>query len=419
LGVIYYFLVCLLFFRAYGLLFWVIAAGFGVELGLMWIMFSLKTVCVFCLGNFVVMTALALCSLQRARTWQTLSVTLATLVLSLVIIPYGNSSYDSAITTERPAVVAKVAGKTITFDELVLPLASRISDLEQQIYRLERERLDQLITKTVLEKEAENQQKPAQEMVKEFLASQDITVGDQEVADYYAENRSRWTEWKGSEQELTAQIRAYLLQLKAQERVLAYAKSLNSKYGVELYLKEPRSANIQVSLEKDDPVWGPEDAPLTIFEFSDYQCSACRRNHQVVQELRHMFKDRIKWVFKDFPMPGHKWARGAALAAHCAAEQGKFWQYQDLLFNSQEELSSERLTQLAKDLGLQMEPFNECLEAAKFQAHVERDIEQGKKFGLNTTPTFVINNRLVSGAPPPDRFKQIIDEELEKAGKNS
>ncbi len=96
-----------------------------------------------------------------------------------------------------------------------------------------------------------------------------------------------------------------------------------------------------------------------------------------------------------------------------------FWQYQDLLFSCQEELSSERLTQLAKDLGLQIEPFNECLEAAKFQAHVERDIEQGKKFGLNTTPTFVINNRLVSGAPPPDRFKQIIDEELEKIGKNS
>ena len=118
-------------------------------------------------------------------------------------------------------------------------------------------------------------------------------------------------------------------------------------------------------------------------------------------------------------MPGHKWARGAALAAHCAAEQGKFWQYQDMLFASQDELSPDRLTQFAKDLGLPLEPFHQCLEANKFQHNVEKSVEEGKRFGLNSTPTFVINNRLVSGAPPFDRFKQIIDEELEKVQRNS
>ena len=118
-------------------------------------------------------------------------------------------------------------------------------------------------------------------------------------------------------------------------------------------------------------------------------------------------------------MPGHKWAKGAAIAAHCAAEQGEFWTYQDLLFGSQEELSSDRLAHLAKQLGLQIEPFSQCLQAGKFQSHIDKDIEQGRKFGFNTTPTFVINNRVVAGAPPPDRFRQIIDEELAKVRKSS
>ncbi len=154
------------------------------------------------------------------------------------------------------------------------------------------------------------------------------------------------------------QIRAYLQQQKIQQRVLEYAKSLNPKYGVVINLKEPPSPTIQVAIGKDDPVLGPENAPLTIVEFSDYQCPACRKNHEVVRELRGLYKERIRWIFKDFPMPGHKWAKGAALAARCAAEQGKFWQYQDMLFASQDELSPDRLTQFAKELGLPLEPFH-------------------------------------------------------------
>jgi protein-disulfide isomerase len=418
-GVGFYLLVSLLAFRGYGLLFWVLAGGFGVELGLMWLMFSLGIVCVFCLANFIVVLALVLCAFERARVWQTLSVALAAWMLSAVLIPYENTPPAPPATTKSPALVAKVAGKPITYDELVLPMASRIYDLEEQVYRLQRERLDQLIAKMVLDREAEQQGKATQELVKAFLASQTIPVEDQEVADYYAENRARWAEWKGTEQELMAQIRAYLQQFKTQQRVMEYAKSLNPRHDVEVYLTEPQFPTIQVRLEQDDPVLGPDNASLTIFEFSDYQCPACRRNHEVVREIRQAYRDRVRWVFKDFPMPGHQWARGAALASHCAAEQGKFWEYQDLLFASQDELSTERLTQLARELDLQMEPFNRCLEVGKFQAHIDRDIEQGKKFGFNTTPTFVINHRVVSGAPPAGRFRQIIDEELEKLLKNS
>jgi protein-disulfide isomerase len=417
-GVIFYLLVSLLLVRAHGLLFWVVAAGFGMELGLMWIMYSMKTVCVFCLANFLVITLLTLSSFQKARVWQTLAVALAAFILSTVVITNESSSHAAATEKQHPPLAAKVAGQVITYDELVQPVASRIYDLQQQIYRLERDRLDSLVAKTVLEKEAEKQGKPLQELVKDYVASQIITVEDQEVESYYTENRGRWVDYSGSEQDLMNQIRAFLQQQKIQQRVLDYAKSLGPKYDLTVYLKEPQSPNIQVSIDKDDPVYGPENAPLTIVEFSDYQCPACRRNHEVVRELRQTYKDRIKWVFKDYPMPGHKWAKGAALAARCAADQGKFWQYQDLLFSTQEELSPDRLTQFAGDLGLQVNSFRQCLDAGKFQGRLDKDIEEGKRFGFNTTPTLVINNRLLSGAPPPDRFRQIIDEELQKLGKN-
>ena len=118
-------------------------------------------------------------------------------------------------------------------------------------------------------------------------------------------------------------------------------------------------------------------------------------------------------------MPGHQWARGAALAARCAGEQGRFWEYQDALFASQEELTPDRLTQLAGELNLQLEPFRQCLETDKFQSRLNKDLEQGRKLGFDTTPTFVINNRVVSGAPPAAHFRQIINEELERVRQNS
>lgn len=418
-GVGYYLLILLLFFGSYSLVLWALAVGFGIELGLVWIMFSQNIVCVFCLANFAVMLALVLCSLELPRLWQTVSVALVASILAAHIIPYQNGPQLGAASRREPAPAAKIGERTITYDELVLPVANRVFDLQEQIYRLERDRLDQLLAKLVIEREAEQQNRKAHELVKDYLAAQTITVQDGEIAAYYLENRARLGDWRGTEEELKAQIRAYLQQLKREQRLLEYARSLYPRHGVEIYLKEPQYPTIQVHLDQDDPVLGPENAPVTIVEFSDYQCPACRRSHELVRELRQSYGDRVRWVFKDFPMPGHQWARRAALAARCAAEQGKFWEYQDALFASQEELTPDRLTQLAGELNLQLEPFHQCLETDKFQPRLNKDLEQGRKLGFDTTPTFVINNRVVSGAPPAARFRQIINEELEKVRKNS
>ncbi len=168
------------------------------------IMFAMKTVCVFCLANFLVITALVFCSFEKARVWQTLTVVLAAFILSPMVITHESGGLASPTARQNPALAARVAGQDITYDELAQPLASRIFDLQQQIYRLERDRLDAMVAKIVLEKEAEKQRKPLQDLVKDFVATQNIAVADQEVENYYAENRGRWVDYSGSEQDLRA-----------------------------------------------------------------------------------------------------------------------------------------------------------------------------------------------------------------------
>lgn len=412
-GVAFYALILLLAWRLPRALLSVVAVGFGVEVFLGWIMVSGKLFCIFCILNLALMGLLAALAFDRTRAWQALALTLAGLIFgSLALVPDQPRTVHA---THAPSqeIAATVAGQTITSEELNRPIASRIHDLQFQIHQLQRDRLEQLITKVIIEKEAERNGKTPSEFLKDLVAQQTASVDDQEVQNYYLENRNRWTDWKGTEQDLLAQIRAFLQQQKTQQRIMDYARSLQPKYGVVVHLQEPQPPHIQVTVNPDDPALGPENAPVTIVEFSDYECPACRRAHETVRQLRELYQGKVRWVFKDFPMPGHKHARSAAVAAHCAAEQGKFWQYQDLLFSTKEGLSPERFPQFAAELQLDPKRFTQCLEGQAAQQKVDRSIAEGRGFGLNTTPTFIINNRLVSGSPPLERFKEMIDSELQ------
>jgi protein-disulfide isomerase len=395
------------------LMFWLVAGGFGMELSLMWIMFAGSVVCVFCLGNFVVVLLLVLFSMEKERFWQMLAVCLSALIVSLALIPQRNAVPASSSSGPAQRMIASVADRTIHAEEIEKPLEVRIFELEREVYRLKRDFLDQMIVRILLEKEAAQRGISPQQLINEVTLLQKDELEDAELERYYQENRGRVTDWKGTEAELMQQMRASLQQRKAQQQVLDYARSLRSKYEVVVYLKEPPSPHVRVSME-NNPVLGPAEAPLTIVEFSDYQCPACRKNHEVIRQLRAEYPEEIRWVFKDFPMAGHKWARKAAEAAHCAGDQGKFWEYQDRLFSGSEELAPEQLKQRARELGLRGDEFDRCLDGGKYQGDVEKDVQEGKKAGLSTTPSFVINGRLIPGGPPLERFKEIIEEELGK-----
>lgn len=169
--------------------------------------------------------------------------------------------------------------------------------------------------------------------------------------------------------------------------------------------------------EDDDPSIGPKDAPITIIEFSDYQCPFCARAEPAVKRVLEFYKGKVNFVYRDFPLSFHQYAQKAAEASECADEQGKFWQYHDILFEKQSEWSSGgvlKLKEYAIGLGLDSKKFNECLDSGKYANEVQKDIEDGQNYGVSGTPAFFINGIEVSGAQPFDVFQKIIDAELNK-----
>jgi protein-disulfide isomerase len=158
---------------------------------------------------------------------------------------------------------------------------------------------------------------------------------------------------------------------------------------------------------------GPADAPITIVEFSDYQCPFCRRWHdQVYENLLASYPGKIKFVYRNLPLTSiHPDAQGAAEAAMCAGEQNVYWQYHDKLFSS-EVLGSGAYTQYAKDLNLDMTAFENCISTEKYKAAIQADSDFALNLGVSSTPTFFINGLAIVGAQPIDVFKQIIDKEL-------
>lgn len=169
---------------------------------------------------------------------------------------------------------------------------------------------------------------------------------------------------------------------------------------------------VNVSTE-GDPSIGPVDAPVTIVEFSDYQCPYCTAWYrQTLSKILTTYPNQIRFVYRDLPIPSHSEAVPAAEAANCAGEQGAYWKFHDALFSDQYPLGRTAYEQYAQDLGLDLEGFKACLDDHRYQVEVKEDAAEAARLGLNATPSFVINGRIVIGALPFESFKAIIDEEL-------
>ncbi len=177
----------------------------------------------------------------------------------------------------------------------------------------------------------------------------------------------------------------------------------------------PRDISNKDLVQKDSNVLGSRDAKVVIVEFSDFQCPACGSAAPIVKEVAKEYGDKILVVFRHFPIiSSHPYALKAAEAAEAAAEQGKFWEYHDLLFENQENLKDNDLKRYAEELGLNMKKFEEALKNGEFKDKVRGDLDTGEKFGVNATPTFFINGEVHRGVISFEDFQKIIDKELAK-----
>jgi protein-disulfide isomerase len=277
----------------------------------------------------------------------------------------------------------------------------------QKIYLIEREMKQRELDERLLAREAASRGLSSEGLLRVEVEGRVPSVADAEARAYLAANRSRFS--NTTEQQALQQIRDGLRRQRLDQRRQEFARSLMAKYNEFVTLEPPR---MDVSAD-DDPSLGPADAKVVIIEFAGFQCAFCGRAAATLRELRARYGGSVRHVYRDFPLLAvHPFSAKAAEAASCAHEQGRFWAMHDRLFANQGQLGEADLHRHAAAVGLLAAPFAQCLSSGRYEAEWRKDLEDGTRYGLISTPSFFINGRLLMGALPIEAFTQIIEEEL-------
>lgn len=313
---------------------------------------------------------------------------------------------------EKAKIVAKFDGIEITEKELEDFLGIAYIMKLQEIYQLKRAALEDLIFVKLQEKKAKEENITLDEYYEKYVMAQSKDPTEEEINDFYEKNKQSF---RVSEDEAKKQIRNYLKSqniLKAEEELKG---KLFKEVKIERFLIPPK-----MDLTKgNEPKKGKDGAPIVIVEFTDFQCPFCSRAQSTLEKIFTDYPEKVQLIFKDLPLDFHKQAKDAHIAAHCANEQGKFWEYHDILFKNQSQLFPDKLKEYANQIGLDVQKFNDCFDGRKYEKYVNESISQAQNLGITGTPTFFVNGRMVRGAQPYDVFKQIIEEELQFATQSS
>lgn len=199
------------------------------------------------------------------------------------------------------------------------------------------------------------------------------------------------------------EVNNYMAKMQAQQEIQAQ----------EDMFKNP----INITLDKETPVKGPENAPITIIEFSDFECPFCQRALSTVYSVLAKYEGKIKLAYKQLPLPFHEHAKPAALASIAANNQGKFWEFHDELFKNQQNLNEETYLRIAKNLGLDIEKFKTDMASTAAETKLELDMKQAQDLGISGTPHFLINGVTLSGAQPEEEFVKVIEKLLDDMNK--
>ena len=314
--------------------------------------------------------------------------------------------------TGSAGVAATVGDKSITFQDLDLKAAASLMKVRQQEYEARQQALDAMINEELYEREAKAKGIAKEKLLETEVAAKVPDPTPAEVDAYYEQNKARMgTQTK---EQIGPQISAMLKQQKMAGVQAEFIKQLRQKHGVKVLLEPPR---VQVSADDDPTKGGPAGAPVTIVEFSDYQCPFCSRAEPVVDEVMKKYGEKVRLTFRDYPLSFHQNAETAAMAGECAEDQGKFWEMHKAMFGNQAKLSAADLVETAGTIGLDKDAFKGCLDSGKFRSEVQKDFQEGQKYGVTGTPTFFINGIMIVGARGVESFSEIIDREIERSAK--
>jgi len=320
------------------------------------------------------------------------------------------AAQPAAPTPKSSDVVGTVAGVNITLAEVDKKAAGRLARVRDEEYEARKQALDELVTDKLTEREAAARRLSVEALLKAEIDQKVQKPEKSEIETLYTINKDR----VGGRPllEVAPQIERQLLAQRLAERRAAFHDELKKKASVQLSLPQPRTA---VTIPADAPVLGPPDAKVTVVEFLDYQCPYCHRVQGVVDDIMGRYAGKVRFVHRDFPLDMHPQAALAARAAHCAGEQGRFWEYHKNLLTVAGDMSEPDLRNRAASLPVDGAKFGSCLASDRYAQQVQETYSYGLELGITGTPTFFINGRRLVGVRPLEDFRAAIEAELAAA----
>lgn len=320
----------------------------------------------------------------------------------LMVLFFGTSV--CAQTSET--VLASVNGSEITLKQVDDSIPARVYPLHQQLYAIRKAALENLVTSRVLESEAVTRGVSIDELRRQ-LTRGEIHVTRAQVEEAYVQNASFFASM--SPDEARERLR---LDLENQARMKHYRtalEALRKKWRVKMSFAPP-----PFMLELDDgssPMKGAAKPAVTIVEFSDFECPFCSEVQPALKQVMQKFGNEVRLVFKHLPSEGHRNSLAAARAAYCAGEQDRFWQFHDAVFAAGK-LTPASFDEIAAGLGLGMPKFQACMRSEASRTAIVKDVETARLFRIESTPSFIVNGKLIKGAISFAEFQKIIEREL-------
>ena len=325
----------------------------------------------------------------------------------------------ASVSMDPGAKVAEVDGQPITYGDLSgdKEVGPKVRQAEVKaltdLYDQRRSLLDELISRRLLENEAKSKGKTLEQWFQTDYVNTVPEPTDDEAKAFFEEHKAQIPPGQSFD-DLKPRIKQAVKQQKLRDNMGKMLDGLKEKHHVAVALEPPDLPRIEV--EAKGPSRGPDKAPVTIVEFSDFQCPFCGREFPVIEKLMKEYDGKVRLVFRHFPLDFHPFAEKAAEAGACAADQNKFWQLHDAMFSNQQKLAVDDLKNYAKSAGLDSTKFDKCLDSGEKKPAVDADQKAGTDAGVNGTPAFFVNGVFINGAVPYEQFKQAIDRELKKKG---
>jgi protein-disulfide isomerase len=318
---------------------------------------------------------------------------------------------QSADAATKSPILGVVEGQPITEDDLAPQVQGQLGSLREQEYRIKKQGLDNLINQKLIEAEAKKKGISPDQLFEQEINAKVPEPTDAELRAVYAIQREQLNL---PFEDAKAQLQQTMKKAKVQQALQEYITTLREQAKFSILLVAPQ---VQVGF---DParVRGNAKARVMIVEFADFQCPFCGQVQPSLKDLLAKHEGTVALAFRDMPLQKiHPLALISAEAARCAGEQGKFWEYHDLLYGDQTTLDRNGLISKAAKLQLDEKQFDSCLTGEKYKAQVEQDRQEGIRSGVSGTPGFFINGIFLSGAQPEAAFEKIIQEQLSASPK--